>query len=132
GIPLLEACESEPEASLSVVYAPEDTKYLAPSDDDIAPAEDQPLPASPIALSLGYIVDLELIEEDLEIDPVDYAVDEEEETKPFETNESAATPPPPPRSPHTIIPLSQTGLLKAQKTIRPQPPMAASTEALIA
>nr|GFA04580.1 hypothetical protein [Tanacetum cinerariifolium] len=78
GIPLLEACESEPEAPLSVVYASEDTKYLAPSDDDIAPAEDQPLPASPIALSLGYIVDLEPIEEDLEMDPVDYAVDEEE------------------------------------------------------
>ncbi|GKE18193.1 hypothetical protein Tco_1425770, partial [Tanacetum coccineum] len=52
-----------------------------------------------------------------------------EETEPFETNEYAATPPPP-RSPHNVIPLSQTCLCRARKTIRPQPPMAASTEAL--
>ncbi|GJS41977.1 hypothetical protein Tco_0567020 [Tanacetum coccineum] len=157
---------SEPEAPLSPVHALEDLEYLASSDDDIAPVEDQPLPASPIALSLGYIVDSEPIkdefEEDPEMDPVDYADEEEEEeepsedeeeeehlaladftlsvpdsapsakkTEPFETDESTATPPPP-RSPHTVIPLSQTGLRRAWKTVRPQPPMAASTKVLIA
>ncbi|GJT38635.1 hypothetical protein Tco_0938500 [Tanacetum coccineum] len=88
----------EPEAPLSPVHAPEYSEYLAPSDDDIAPAEDQPLPASPIALSPGYITDSEPIEdgleEDPEIDPVDY------ETEPFETDEAVATPPPL-VSPHT-------------------------------
>ncbi|GKE37137.1 hypothetical protein Tco_1460542, partial [Tanacetum coccineum] len=167
GIPFLEAYESEPEAPLPQVHAPEDPKYLAPSDDDIALAEDQPLPASLISLSPGYIADSELIEDDIEenlkMDLVDYVDEEEEpfededeeeeeeehlalfdsilsvpdsvpsaeETEPFETDESAATPPPP-RSPYTIISLSLTGLCKARKTVRPHPPMAASTEALIA
>ncbi|GJS62367.1 hypothetical protein Tco_0657151 [Tanacetum coccineum] len=54
-----------------------------------------------------------------------------EETRPFETDESAATPPPP-RSPQTIVPFSQIGLRRVRKTVRPQPPMEASTEALIA
>nr|GEY23666.1 putative reverse transcriptase domain-containing protein [Tanacetum cinerariifolium] len=54
-----------------------------------------------------------------------------EETKPFETSELAATPPPP-KSPQTIVLFSQTSLHRARKTIRPQQPMAASTEALIA
>ncbi|GJZ06807.1 hypothetical protein Tco_0540600 [Tanacetum coccineum] len=40
GIPLMEAYE--PEAPLSPVHAPVYLEYLAPSDDDIAPAEDQP------------------------------------------------------------------------------------------
>ncbi|GKC89672.1 hypothetical protein Tco_1150321, partial [Tanacetum coccineum] len=55
-----------------------------------------------------------------------------EETKPFETNKSIATPPPPPRSPQTMDPFSQTCLRRARKTVRLQPPMAASTKALIA
>ncbi|GKD25027.1 putative reverse transcriptase domain-containing protein [Tanacetum coccineum] len=54
-----------------------------------------------------------------------------EETEPFETDESAATPPPP-RSPQTKVPFSQTRLRRAQKTVRHQPHMAASIEALIA
>ncbi|GJX20832.1 hypothetical protein Tco_0223509, partial [Tanacetum coccineum] len=66
------------------------SEYLAPSDDDIAPAEDQPLPALPIALSPGYIADSKPIEdgleEDPEMDPVDYVADEEE----FEIGESSA------------------------------------------
>nr|GFD54514.1 hypothetical protein [Tanacetum cinerariifolium] len=94
----------------------------------------QPLPASPIVLSSGYIADSAPIEDDFEedpeIDPVNYADaaddedessnDEEEhlapanlallvhdfvplskETKPFKTDESAATPPP--TSSHHII-----------------------------
>ncbi|GJX68562.1 hypothetical protein Tco_0304289 [Tanacetum coccineum] len=52
-------------------------------------------------------------------------------TKPFEENETAATPPPP-RSPQTRVPFSQTRLRRAQKTVRPEPPMPASMEARIA
>ncbi|GKD24155.1 hypothetical protein Tco_1230369 [Tanacetum coccineum] len=46
-------------------------------------------------------------------------------------NSTAATPPPPPRSPRTKVPFSQICLHRAQKTVRLQPPMAASTKALI-
>nr|GEW92373.1 hypothetical protein [Tanacetum cinerariifolium] len=75
----------EPEAPLSLVYTPTYPKYLAPSDDDIVPIEDQPLPApaSPIALLSNYSIDFETAEEnpgeDLEMDPVDYPSDKEEE-----------------------------------------------------
>nr|GEU38620.1 reverse transcriptase domain-containing protein [Tanacetum cinerariifolium] len=37
-----------------------------------------------------------------------------------------------PRSPHVIIPLSQTRLRRAQKTVRPKPSMSASMEACVA
>ncbi|GJS34738.1 hypothetical protein Tco_0533120 [Tanacetum coccineum] len=75
-------------------------------EEHLAPADSAPLPV---------------------IDPIPSA----EETEPFETDESAATPPPP-RSPQTRVLFCQTHLRKAQKTVRPQPPMAASTKALIA
>ncbi|GKA87568.1 hypothetical protein Tco_0809332, partial [Tanacetum coccineum] len=54
-----------------------------------------------------------------------------EDTEAFETDKSAPTPPPP-RSPWTKVPFSQTRLRRARKTVRPQPPMTASAEALIA
>ncbi|GKA72359.1 putative reverse transcriptase domain-containing protein [Tanacetum coccineum] len=54
-----------------------------------------------------------------------------EDTEAFETDKSAPTPPPP-RSPRTKVPFSQTRLRRARKTVRPQPPMTASAEALIA
>ncbi|GJS08051.1 hypothetical protein Tco_0364847 [Tanacetum coccineum] len=144
---------SPKKAPLSHVPALEYPEYLALSDDDIL-AEDQPLPAdaSPTACSPGYMVDSEPIEDDLkevpEMDPVDYPSDEEEEepsastdpalpipdsipsseeTEPFKTDEFAATPPPP----YTVVPLSQNGLRRAQKTIRPQPPLPASIKAHI-
>nr|GFB50003.1 hypothetical protein [Tanacetum cinerariifolium] len=50
------------------------------------------------------------------------------DTKAFETDESALTP----RSPQIVIPLSQTRLRKARKTVRLEPPMSASIEACIA
>ncbi|GKC66840.1 hypothetical protein Tco_1099438, partial [Tanacetum coccineum] len=104
---------------------PEYPKYVAPFDDGV-PADDQPLPvdASPTALSPGYIADSnpeedleEDPEEDLEEDPADYPVDggddddddDDEEEEAFEEDED-----------------------EARKTVRLQPPMAASTEALIA
>ncbi|GJY66025.1 putative reverse transcriptase domain-containing protein [Tanacetum coccineum] len=73
-------------APFSPVPALEYPKYHAPSDDDLLPAKDQPLPAdaSPTTLSPGYIADSEPIKdnfkEDPEIDPVNYAIDEEEES----------------------------------------------------
>nr|GFA03970.1 hypothetical protein [Tanacetum cinerariifolium] len=148
---------SPEQAPLSHVLAPEYPEYLAPSDAEV-PAEDQPLAsdASPATDLPEYIATLESIEddseEDPEMDPIDYATDEEEEehlaqadsalpipnyvplvkeTKPFETDESAGTPPPP-RSPHTIIPLSHTRLRRAQISVRPHTPPSPSTETRIA
>ncbi|GKA86972.1 hypothetical protein Tco_0808683 [Tanacetum coccineum] len=144
----------EPEqAPLSPYYVsgPEYPKYLALFNEEV-PMEDQPYAVadSPIALSLGYVTDLDLEEdpkEDSEDGPVDYPAnggdgndddsfddDEEEEaleeqedehlapvdsvvapvvdhvpsskeTKPFETDESAATPPSPPAC-HTTTRIS--------------------------
>nr|GEZ69133.1 reverse transcriptase domain-containing protein [Tanacetum cinerariifolium] len=50
------------------------------------------------------------------------------DTEALEANE----PTPTPRSPHTIIPLSQTRLCRARKTVRLEPSMSASIEACIA
>ncbi|GKA59468.1 hypothetical protein Tco_0758781 [Tanacetum coccineum] len=156
GFHLVEA--DEPEAPPSPVPTLAYPKYLTSSDDEVL-AEDQPLhaDASPTADSPGYIANSELIkddfEEDLEMDPIDYADDDyeeeehlaptdsalpvsdfipsSEEIEPFETDESAATPPPP-RSPHTVVPFSQTKLRRAQISVRPHTPPSPSTEAGIA
>ncbi|GKG03446.1 hypothetical protein Tco_0311082, partial [Tanacetum coccineum] len=99
------------QASLSPDYVPgpEYPEYLALSDEEV-PIEDQPyvVADSPIALSPGYVADSDP-EEDSEdgpeeeeehlapvdsvIAPVVDHVPSSEETKPFETDESAATPP---------------------------------------
>nr|GEX59107.1 hypothetical protein [Tanacetum cinerariifolium] len=50
------------------------------------------------------------------------------DTEVLETDEPTHTP----GSPHIIIPLSQTSLCMAQKTVRPEPSMSASIEACIA
>ncbi|GKC17025.1 hypothetical protein Tco_1013807 [Tanacetum coccineum] len=68
----------EPEqAPLSPDYVsgPEYPEYLSPSDEEV-PVEDQPYVVvdSPIALSPGYVVDLDL-EEDSKDGPVDYPAD---------------------------------------------------------
>ncbi|GKE61537.1 hypothetical protein Tco_1511904, partial [Tanacetum coccineum] len=104
---------------------PEYSEYLAPSNEEV-PIVDQPYDVadSPIALSLGYVANSDL-KEDPEEDPEDGPDNEEEEeaseeeeeqlapidsivapvvnhvlsfeeTKPFETDEFAATPPSPP------------------------------------
>ncbi|GKC44017.1 hypothetical protein Tco_1061739 [Tanacetum coccineum] len=146
-------------APLSPAHALVYPEYVAPSDDDL-PAEDQPLlaSASPTALSPDYLADSEPVkddpEEDPEAGPIDYPFEEEEEeeaplaptlsasyvpdsvpsseeTEPFEEGETASTPPSP-ASPHTIVPLSQTRLYRARKTVRPQTPLPASIEARIA
>nr|GEV14958.1 hypothetical protein [Tanacetum cinerariifolium] len=153
GIPLLEAYESEPQAPLSSVHAPEEPKYLAPANDDIAPTEDQPPPASPIALSLDYSADSKLAEEEPEEDPEEgHEEDPEEEPSEEEEELSASTDSPLarlyidlpseveeyevpftplPTSPHHIIPFSETRVRRAWISIRPQPPPSPSTEVRI-
>ncbi|GKD37532.1 hypothetical protein Tco_1257739, partial [Tanacetum coccineum] len=92
GIPLTDAYESDPkapeaasqspnQAPLSLANAPVYPEYLAPSDDDLEPAEAQPLPASvsPTALLPDYSADSEPFEEDLEEDPEEEPSEEEEE-----------------------------------------------------
>ncbi|GJX93619.1 hypothetical protein Tco_0348205 [Tanacetum coccineum] len=135
----------EPEqAPLSLDYVPEPEypEYLVPSDAD-APNEDQPLPddASPTTLSPGYVTNSDP-EEDSKEDPTDYPADEgdddddessnddddddneeqeaSKDTEAFETDESAHTPVPSPRC------------RRARISVRPQTPMLAATEALIA
>ncbi|GJS16039.1 hypothetical protein Tco_0410511 [Tanacetum coccineum] len=135
-IPLMDAYEpkapkaaphSHDQAPLSPVPAPEYPEYLAPSDDDI-PAEDQPLhvDASPTARSSGYIADSKPIEDDFEEDPeedpADYPFKEEEED-PLAPADSA--------SPVLdFVPSSEE--TEQLKEVRPQPPLLASTKALIA
>nr|GEY16220.1 hypothetical protein [Tanacetum cinerariifolium] len=92
GIPLMDAYEFDPEAHevvpqslnqapLSPAHALVYLKYLAPSDDDLEPAEAQPLHASVslTALSLNYSVDFELVEEDHEEDPKEEPFEEKDE-----------------------------------------------------
>ncbi|GJU42563.1 hypothetical protein Tco_1195520 [Tanacetum coccineum] len=146
-----------PEHPPSPDYVPglEYPEYVAPSDDEIS-VEDQPLlaDASPTALSPGYVANFDPSEdlvEDTEEDPADYPTDggddDEKEKESSEDDDDdneedegehlapadsfAATPLPPRRSPQTKVYFSQTCLCKTQKTVRLQPPMAASIEALI-
>ncbi|GJX21435.1 putative reverse transcriptase domain-containing protein [Tanacetum coccineum] len=137
------------------VYVPEpkNPEYHVPSDDDIQ-VKDQPYvdDASPTTESPGYIADSDSMEEDSinypdepkdddedpeedddeepeedhseEHKPEDEDTEEEEpskgsdETEPFEEDETAVTPPPP-------------GHRGARISIKPQTPMATSTQALI-
>ncbi|GKC58718.1 hypothetical protein Tco_1086316 [Tanacetum coccineum] len=109
---------------------PKHPEHHVPSNDDIQ-AEDQPNAedASPTAESPGYSADSDPIEDDTDADSIDYPDDESEEhesedeqdsdeTKPFKEDETAATPPSP-------------GRHRARVSVRPQPPMAASTQAPI-
>nr|GEW56537.1 putative reverse transcriptase domain-containing protein [Tanacetum cinerariifolium] len=110
------------------VPEPEHPKYHASSDNDIQ-VEDQPHAddASPTAESPGYIADSDLMgeddDEDLEEDPNEDTKEEEtsegsDETEPFEENETVVTPPPPRHHGVRIF-------------VRPQIPMAVSTQTLI-
>ncbi|GJT03390.1 hypothetical protein Tco_0824559 [Tanacetum coccineum] len=153
GIPLMNAGEipdMDPYEELDehvpvYVPEPEHLEYHVPLDDDIQ-VEDQPYAedASPTAESPRYHADSDSMEDDTDTNSIDYpnepGTDDEEpkeepseerdpeeedkpledsdETKPFEENEAAATPPPPRRH-------------RARISVRPQPPMATSTQALI-
>ncbi|GJS76917.1 hypothetical protein Tco_0726798 [Tanacetum coccineum] len=121
-------------------------EYLVPFDYEV-PIKDQPLPVDAllIALSSGYVADSnpeEDPDEDPKEDPMDYPAeedpeeafeeDEDEEEEHLALADSVAPTPSPPRSPYTCVSFAQTGLCKARKTVRLEPPMAASTKALIA
>ncbi|GKD36834.1 hypothetical protein Tco_1257041 [Tanacetum coccineum] len=123
------------------VPGPEYPKYVAPADDEIL-IKDRPLPtdALPTALSPSYVADFDPSDEDLEEDPVDYTADrgdddeekeesseddddeEEEEEEAFEEEEEEE---------HLALADYNSLPVINPKTVRLQPPMAASTEALI-
>ncbi|GJV27476.1 putative reverse transcriptase domain-containing protein [Tanacetum coccineum] len=136
-----EAPQSPKQEPPTYVPAPEYLEYLAPSDDE--PIEDD-FKEDPKMDLVDYADDEEEEEEEEPSEdddeeekhlapadstlPVSDFIPSSEETEPFETDESAATPPPP----CNVTSISQTGLHRARKTIRPQRPMAASIEARIA
>ncbi|GJS90324.1 hypothetical protein Tco_0772960 [Tanacetum coccineum] len=130
------------------LYVPEHPEHHDLSEEDM-PVEDQP--AAEDAELHGFLADSDSMEDDTDTDSIDYpdepedgedddedpeedpseeheSEDEEakedepfedsDETEPFEEDETAATPPSP-------------GRRGARITVRPQPPMAASTQALI-
>nr|GEW80601.1 putative reverse transcriptase domain-containing protein [Tanacetum cinerariifolium] len=144
------------------VYIPEPEypEYLVPSGDE-APVEDQPLlvDASSTALSLGYVADSNLDEdqdEDPEEDHTDYPANEgmDEDGDKKEEHPALADPSaihvvdpvssaedtkafetdestPTPRSPQTHVLFSHTRLCRARKIVRLEPHMSASIEAHI-
>ncbi|GKA41807.1 hypothetical protein Tco_0734467 [Tanacetum coccineum] len=145
-----------PEHPPSPVYVPYVLKpaypeFMPPEDDGFL-AEEQPLPGavSPTADSPGYITESspeedpeEEDDEDPEEDPTDYPTDkdkeeeeessgddaddeeeEEEEGKDEEEEKEHL-------APANSVPSPQTGTHGARMTVWPQPPMAASTKALI-
>ncbi|GKC93674.1 hypothetical protein Tco_1159116 [Tanacetum coccineum] len=121
GIPLLEAYESEPEAPLSPVPAPEYPEYLAPSDDDI-PAKDQPVYQTNQQRKKfkggsrdGFI---------------DYAADEEEESSEDEEEEDNEEHLAPTDSALSVP--YYTRLRRARISVRPYTPPSPSTKARIA
>ncbi|GKG58939.1 hypothetical protein Tco_0602648, partial [Tanacetum coccineum] len=63
--------QSPDQALLSPAHAPVYPEYLAPSDDDLEPAEAQPLlvSVSPTTLSPNYLADSEPVKEDPEEEP---------------------------------------------------------------
>nr|GFB91771.1 hypothetical protein [Tanacetum cinerariifolium] len=117
------------------VPGPDYAEYVASSNDEML-VEDRPLPtdASPTALSPGCVANFDPLEEDLEVDLVDYPVDggykeeeesskdddDEKEKQAFEEDEDE-------EEEH----LALATLLHYLLLTIPQPLMAASTEALI-
>ncbi|GJZ70920.1 hypothetical protein Tco_0634771 [Tanacetum coccineum] len=120
-----------------------------PPEDDVLPAEEQPLPdaISPTTDSPGYITesdpeeDPEEDDEDPEEDPADYPVDkddEEEESLGDDADDKEENEGEDEEEEEEHLALAdsvlppQTGTRGARITVRPQPPMAAYTKALIA
>ncbi|GJW81250.1 hypothetical protein Tco_0145225 [Tanacetum coccineum] len=130
------------------LYVPEHPEHHDSSEEDIS-VEDQP--AAEDAELHGFLADSDSMEDSTDADSIDYPDEPEDgedddedpeedpseeheyedyeakenepfedsdETEPFEEDETAATPPSP-------------GRRRARITVRPQPPMAASTQALI-
>ncbi|GJR02869.1 putative reverse transcriptase domain-containing protein [Tanacetum coccineum] len=124
------------------LYVPEHPEHHDSSEENM-PVEDQP--DAEDADSHGFLADSDPMEDDTDAGSIDYPdepgvgedddedpeedpseehesedepFEDSDETKPFEEDETAATPPSP-------------GRRGARITVRPQPPMAASTQALI-
>nr|GEV59100.1 putative reverse transcriptase domain-containing protein [Tanacetum cinerariifolium] len=110
-IPLMDAYEFDPEALEAAPQSPEQAP-LSPINPIKYPYDEEEEPSA--------LTD--------PTSPVPDFVPLSEETKPFKTDESTITPP----SPHTVIPLSHTGLCREQKMVRPHSPLPTSTKALIA
>ncbi|GJY46633.1 hypothetical protein Tco_0435696 [Tanacetum coccineum] len=141
----------EHQPSPDYVPGPEYPEYVAPADDEISEDLKEDLADYPADGGDDDEEEEESSEDDDDDEEEEGDEDEEEEhlapadstalpvidlvlsaeeTEPFEIDESAPTPPPP-RSPRTKVLFSQTRLRRARKTVRLQPPMATSTEALI-
>ncbi|GJZ94599.1 hypothetical protein Tco_0666802 [Tanacetum coccineum] len=104
----------EPEAPLSPVHAPVYSEYLAPSDDDMAPAEDQPL--------LFYMVTL-LTLSPLRIPLTTLLMRRRRRRSPSKGEEE--------EEPAPADSASPTGLRRARKTVLPQTPLPPAIDALI-
>ncbi|GKD64600.1 hypothetical protein Tco_1306708, partial [Tanacetum coccineum] len=136
----------------SPVYVPyvSEPAYLEfmPPEDDVFPAEEQPLPAavSPTADLPGYITESNPEEdpeeednEDPEEDPTDYPADidddDEEESSEDDVDNDEKDEGEEEEEERLaladFVPPPQTGTRGARITVQPQPPMAASTKALI-
>nr|GEW42328.1 hypothetical protein [Tanacetum cinerariifolium] len=118
-----------PTSHVEVPYVPEPEypEYLAPSDDE-APLADYPADGGDGDDEPSD--DDDTNDEDSEEEPFEDEEDDKEEEEDAEALE-ADEPTHAPESP-IIIPLSQTRLHRAQKTVRPEPPMSASMEACLA
>ncbi|GJX11044.1 putative reverse transcriptase domain-containing protein [Tanacetum coccineum] len=150
-VPGPEEPEQAPPLPVYLTYVPEPVypEYIPP-EDDVFPAEEQPLPAatSPTTDSPGYIPERdnddddnddeeeEDEEEEEHLAPADYivvalpAVDHvpsEEETEPFETDECAATPPSPP-SPRQSIHITTSSDCHLHHYLYPSPPPNSPTQ----
>nr|GFA75587.1 hypothetical protein [Tanacetum cinerariifolium] len=103
-VPSPEEPEQAPPSPVYIPYVPEPVypEYI-PLEDDVFPAEEQPLPAaaSPTAESPGYIPESDLDEdpeedddEDPEEDPADYLADHDDEEEEHPTSADSIPPPP--------------------------------------
>ncbi|GJQ92802.1 hypothetical protein Tco_0003941 [Tanacetum coccineum] len=129
-----------PRSPIYVPYVPELVyPEFMPPEDDVLPAEEQPLPAavSPTADSSGYITESDPEEDPEEDDPADYPTNRDDDDEKEESSEDDADDEEEDEDEEHLaladsVPPPQTGTRGVRMTIRPQPPMAASTDALIA
>nr|GFA83008.1 hypothetical protein [Tanacetum cinerariifolium] len=124
-VPGPEAPEQAPPSPVYIPYVPEPVypEYIPP-EDDVFPAEEQPLPAaaSPTAESPRYIPESDLDEdskedddEDPEEDPADYLADHDDEEEEHLASTDSIPPPP-------------TLRVTARISFRPQPPTLSFTK----
>nr|GFA90255.1 hypothetical protein [Tanacetum cinerariifolium] len=121
--------EQAPPSPVYIPYVPEPVflEYIPP-EDDVFPAEEQPLPAttSPTAVSPGYILESDP-DEDPEEDPADYPADhdneEDEEQDEDDDDEEEEHP-----ASADSIPAPHALRVMARISFRPQPPILSFTK----